>query len=260
MTAPRRREATAERATRTHEKRALESRRSTPSRPPESHAGTATSPSRRPPAPRLARALRVFRTGIPIPGRYRNPFATGSFRMAVVSISRMAHRHSRIRDAVLRPPSENTQVVHSLIEIAHSRGWTEVSVTGTERFRQEAWRQARIAGLAVRGYRPSEVEQAQLIRALARRDAPSAERVDSISADAPPESPTPPAAPRPDGSPRADTASQGSSRERIVGKLAGSRPGRLPPRPKRGSFLFRAASDARRSIVRFGARTSNARS
>jgi len=119
----------------------------------------------------------------------------------------------------LTTPSENTQVVHSLIEIAHSRGWTEVSVTGTERFRREAWRQARIAGLAVRGYRPSEVEQVQLIRALARRDAPSAERVDSVSADAPPESPTPPGAPRPEGSPRLDTASQGSSRERIVGKL-----------------------------------------
>ena len=64
----------------------------------------------------------------------------------------------------LTTPSENTQVVHSLIEIAHSRGWTEVTVTGTERFRQEAWRQARIAGLNVRGYKPTDIEQAQLIR------------------------------------------------------------------------------------------------
>jgi hypothetical protein len=119
----------------------------------------------------------------------------------------------------LTTPSENTQVVHSLIEIAHSRGWTEVSVTGTERFRHEAWRQARLAGLAVRGYRPSEVDQTQLIRALARKDTPPAERVDSVSADAPSDPPTPPGAPRPEGSPRPDTASQGSSRERIVGKL-----------------------------------------
>src|SRR5437764_11231381 len=65
----------------------------------------------------------------------------------------------------LTTSSENTQVVHSLIEIAHSRGWTEVTVTGTERFRQEAWREARLAGLAVRGYRPSDAEQAQLVRA-----------------------------------------------------------------------------------------------
>ena len=60
----------------------------------------------------------------------------------------------------LTTASENTQVVHSLIEIAHSRGWTEVTVTGTERFRQEAWRQARLEGLAVRGYRPTDIEQA----------------------------------------------------------------------------------------------------
>jgi hypothetical protein len=83
----------------------------------------------------------------------------------------------------LTTPSENTQVVHSLIEIAHSRGWTEVTVTGTERFRREAWRLARLAGVNVRGYRPTEVEHAQLMRALGRNLPRSGERTDSISAD-----------------------------------------------------------------------------
>jgi putative DNA primase/helicase len=118
----------------------------------------------------------------------------------------------------LTTPSENTQVVHSLIEIAHSRGWTEVTVTGTERFRQEAWRQARLAGLNVRGYRPNEVEQAQLIRALARSRTRPAERVDSISADAPAEAPRPPSPQLSEVSSRPEAA-HGSSRERIVGKL-----------------------------------------
>lgn len=68
----------------------------------------------------------------------------------------------------LTTQSENTEVVHSLIEIAQARGWNELTVSGTERFRQEAWRQASLAGLSVRGYRPSAVEQAQLVRALAR--------------------------------------------------------------------------------------------
>jgi hypothetical protein len=85
--------------------------------------------------------------------------------------------------------SENTQVVHSLVEVARSRGWAEVTVTGTERFRQEAWRQARLAGLQVRGYRPSDPEQAQLIRALGRGLVRSTDRTDSISAD--PVAPTP---------------------------------------------------------------------
>jgi hypothetical protein len=118
----------------------------------------------------------------------------------------------------LTTPSENSQVVHSLIEIAHSRGWTEVTVTGTERFRQEAWRQARLAGLGVRGYRPSDVEHAQLIRALARNRTQPAERVDSISGDAPAEAPRPPRPQLSEVSSRPEAA-HGSSRERIVGKL-----------------------------------------
>jgi Large polyvalent protein-associated domain 7 len=107
----------------------------------------------------------------------------------------------------LTTASENTQVVRSLIEIAHSRGWTEVTVTGTERFRQEAWRQARLEGLAVRGYRPTDIEQAQLVRALARGLARPA---DSISADP---QPTPPAS-HPPREARAQLAD-----ERYVGPL-----------------------------------------
>ena len=119
----------------------------------------------------------------------------------------------------LTTPSENTQVIHSLIEIAHSRGWTEVTVTGTERFRQEVWRQARIAGFNVRGYRPSEVEHAQLIRALARHRTQPSERVDSVSADSASEAPRPPSAPTSEVSSRPNAASHGSSRQRIAGKL-----------------------------------------
>jgi hypothetical protein len=89
----------------------------------------------------------------------------------------------------LTTASENTHVVRSLIEIAHSRGWTEVTVTGTARFRQEAWRQARLEGLTVKGYRPADAEQAQLVRALARRLARPA---DSVSADPEPAFSAPP--------------------------------------------------------------------
>jgi hypothetical protein len=115
----------------------------------------------------------------------------------------------------LTTASENTQVVHSLIEIAHLRGWTEVTVTGTERFRQEAWRQARMAGLNVRGHRPTEPEQAQLIRALARgRSVPLGGAADAISAETQPsESQTPMGT---SGAPRAASDAQ---KGRIAGKL-----------------------------------------
>lgn len=65
--------------------------------------------------------------------------------------------------------SENTEVVRSLVEIARSRDWQEITVSGTERFRQEAWRQGRLAGLDVRGYKPSAPERAAMVRSLARQ-------------------------------------------------------------------------------------------
>jgi len=70
----------------------------------------------------------------------------------------------------LTTPSENTEVVRSLITIAKAREWNEIIVTGTERFRKEAWFAARLAGLDVRGYKPSEFEQAHLVRTLGRQN------------------------------------------------------------------------------------------
>ena len=78
------------------------------------------------------------------------------------------------RGARLVTPSENTEVVKSLIAIAEARGWQEITVTGSERFRKEAWGAASALGLKVRGYSPTEFERAHLARRLAREaaDAP----------------------------------------------------------------------------------------
>ncbi len=62
--------------------------------------------------------------------------------------------------------SENSELVATLIEVAQARGWDSVRVRGSERFRQEAWRQARLAGLTVRGYRASELDQKLLVRTM----------------------------------------------------------------------------------------------
>lgn len=91
--------------------------------------------------------------------------------------------HPAFRDLgrKLTTVSENTQVVHSLIEIARARGWNEITVSGTERFREDAWRQARLAGLSARGFKPTEEQQAQLVRAMARTRREGADRVDAVS-------------------------------------------------------------------------------
>ena len=70
----------------------------------------------------------------------------------------------------LTTPSENTEVIKSLVSIAHARGWNEITVTGTERFRRDAWHEARLQGLEVRGYKPTDVENQRLVRELARRE------------------------------------------------------------------------------------------
>lgn len=72
------------------------------------------------------------------------------------------------RGGRLTTPSENTEVIRSLVTIAQARGWNAITVRGTERFRKEAWVAARLAGLEVRGYRPTEFEQSRVARMLAR--------------------------------------------------------------------------------------------
>jgi putative DNA primase/helicase len=72
--------------------------------------------------------------------------------------------------------SENTEVIRSLVAIAQERQWQEIKVTGTERFRKEAWFAARLAGLEVRGYTPTEFEAERVVRAIARREAGAAGR------------------------------------------------------------------------------------
>jgi putative DNA primase/helicase len=67
---------------------------------------------------------------------------------------------------------ENTEVIRDLVTIAKERGWSEIAITGTQRFRKEAWQQAKLSGLAVRGYRPSDLERAQLARLIARERDP----------------------------------------------------------------------------------------
>ena len=61
----------------------------------------------------------------------------------------------------LSTPSENTEVIASLLAIAEARGWQRITVNGSEKFRGEVWRQANLKGIAVRGYAATPVEKAR---------------------------------------------------------------------------------------------------
>jgi hypothetical protein len=75
------------------------------------------------------------------------------------------------RGQKLTTRSENVELVRSLVSIAQARNWGAIAVSGTERFRKEAWVAAQAVGLTVKGYTPTELEQAQLVRALAKHRA-----------------------------------------------------------------------------------------
>jgi hypothetical protein len=80
------------------------------------------------------------------------------------------------RGSKLTTQSENTELIRSLVSIAEARGWREITVQGTERFRKEAWFAANAAGIQARGYTPTEFEQSRLVRRLGERSAEASPR------------------------------------------------------------------------------------
>jgi hypothetical protein len=113
----------------------------------------------------------------------------------------------------LTTPSENTEIVRSLIEIARARGWQDITVSGTESFRRAAWQHALAAQLSVRGYTPTPLEEAQLARTLARRQAGDPDRGSSERGE---ESRPQNAAPAVTAEPPTHAVSPRRQRERVV--------------------------------------------
>jgi hypothetical protein len=109
-----------------------------------------------------------------IPGHIRKRFVQVGHRYY---FSDGAHAFTD-RGARLVTPSENMEVVKSLIAIAEARGWKDITVSGSERFRKEAWGAASALGLKVRGYTPTEFERALFARKLAREAAATSGSVD----------------------------------------------------------------------------------
>ena len=140
----------------------------------------------------------------------------------------------------LTTPSENTEVVASLIEIARARGWAEIAVGGTDTFRAEAWRQGRLAGLTVRGYRASEEQRAELIRAIERRreEGPEARAIPQPTANALAEP----------GS--TESRSRGAGKDLIAGRLIdhGREPYNFHPQEEMSYFVRLETPDGKRLI------------
>ena len=72
----------------------------------------------------------------------------------------------------LRASVEHKEVVAAIVAIAAARDWDKITVKGTEVFRRAVWMEASLRGIEVKGYKPSEIEQARLAKMLGKdRDA-----------------------------------------------------------------------------------------
>ena len=155
------------------------------------------------------------------------------------------------RGSKLTTPSENTEVIRSLMVIAQARDWRHISVTGTQRFRKEAWFAAQRVGIAVRGYKPSEIEQAQLVRSLGEGRS-TGRRQEPQQTDTRPSTDT--RGVRPGASPqgvRADlNASEGRRDTRFMGRLVdhGRDTYRHDPREQSSYFVKLQTSNGEQEI------------
>lgn len=66
------------------------------------------------------------------------------------------------QDRKLLTKHETPAVVSSMIDLAETRGWSALKLTGTDDFRREAWLQANLRDIEVSGYRPTKLDKARL--------------------------------------------------------------------------------------------------
>jgi len=66
----------------------------------------------------------------------------------------------------LHTKSDSPNIAKSLVSIAQSRGWDEIKSTGSETFRRAVWMEAAKLGIHDRGYKPTEIELAELAKII----------------------------------------------------------------------------------------------
>lgn len=62
----------------------------------------------------------------------------------------------------LETTANSDKVAESLVRIASARGWNEIKVTGTEKFRRDVWLEAATRGMEIKGYSPTEQDKVAL--------------------------------------------------------------------------------------------------
>lgn len=72
----------------------------------------------------------------------------------------------------LSTKSDNTEIARDMVDFVRHNGAKTIAVTGTDRFRFEAWAAAQRLGIAVEGFTPDEHQEKQLVRQMAKEGVP----------------------------------------------------------------------------------------
>lgn len=78
---------------------------------------------------------------------------------------------------------EDTATVDAMAIAASDRGWSAVTLSGTEAFRREAWYQLSARGIEVAGYSPTQADKARLAEVRRAQDQESKPYTDSVLRD-----------------------------------------------------------------------------
>lgn len=81
----------------------------------------------------------------------------------------------------IRAQAMHHKVVSAIVDIAQARGWDSITVRGSTEFKKAVWEEARLRGLEVAGYKPTELDKARLAEKLARRPQAQTEHENVVS-------------------------------------------------------------------------------
>lgn len=86
------------------------------------------------------------------------------------------------RNKSLHTSRQDEKTIYAMLDMAQSKGWSDIKLKGTEEFKQKAWLEASLRGIGVKGYEPNEKDLAEL---QAKQQARTTNQVEMIAQKAP---------------------------------------------------------------------------
>lgn len=73
------------------------------------------------------------------------------------------------RNKSLHTSRQDEKTIYAMLDMAQSKGWSDIKLKGTEEFKQKVWLEASLRGIGVKGYEPNEKDLAELQAKQAER-------------------------------------------------------------------------------------------